>query len=187
MIARVLLIISISCTLMGRAQGQCLSHIGTTLSDQAVISLITVSPGNQIHAFWGHTALRINDPANGLDLMYNYGLFVFDAYFVPKFVYGKLDYILCSTHMRQEIDRYKNRERRALFEQVLQLNQEEKQAVFDFVENNALLENRTYRYDFLFDNCSTRILDLIEDVLGKSLNTIRLLRKKPTARFSRNT
>ena len=169
MIARVLLILLTSCTLLGRAQAQCLSHIGTTLSDQAVISLITVNPGNQIHAFWGHTALRINDPANGLDVMYNYGLFVFDSYFVPKFVYGKLDYILCATHMRQEIDRYKNRERRALFEQELQLNQLEKQAVFDFVENNALPENRTYRYDFLFDNCSTRILDLVEDVLGEKL------------------
>lgn len=170
MIARVLILIFVSCTLMGRAQAQrCLSHIGVTLSDQAVLSLITVSAGGQIHAYWGHTALRINDPVNGLDLMYNYGLFQFDAYFVPKFVYGKLDYILCATHMREEIDRYRYRERRALFEQKLQLTQDEKQIIFDFVENNALPQNRTYRYDFLFDNCSTRILDLIEDVLDNKL------------------
>ncbi|MBX2820020.1 MAG: DUF4105 domain-containing protein [Rhodothermaceae bacterium] len=173
MIARVLILFFISCTLFGRVQvqAQCLTGYkgDIQLSDEAVISLITVDPGNQIHAFWGHTALRIADPANGIDLMYNYGAFRFDAYFVPKFVYGKLDYILCVSHMRGEINKYRDREKRALIEQVLLLNQEEKQEVFEFVETNALPENRTYRYDFLFDNCSTRIRDILEDVLGERL------------------
>lgn len=170
MISRVLLLFFISCTLLGQVQAQCLiGHKGIQLSEQSVVSLITVNPGNQIHAFWGHTALRIKDPENNMDLMYNYGAFQFDKFFVPKFVYGELDYILCVSHMRQEIRRYRERERRALFEQELQLTREERQVVFDFVENNALPENRTYRYDFLFDNCSTRIRDILEDILGERL------------------
>ena len=168
---RVLILFFISLGFWEHVQAQCLigRHLGIELSDEAVISLITVGSGNQIHAFWGHTALRIQDPVHAIDVMYNYGVFEFDTYFVPKFVYGKLDYILCATHMRQEFSRYKNREKRTLVEQVLQLTREERQAVFDFVENNTLLENRTYRYDFLFDNCSTRILDIIEDILGNRL------------------
>lgn len=165
---RVLLLFFISCTLLGPAQGQRL--IGHELSEEAVISLITVSPGNQIHAFWGHTALRIQDPPNRIDSMYNYGAFQFDALFLPKFIYGKLDYILNVTPMSVEIRRYRDFEKRTLIEQELLLTKEEKQAVFDFIENNALEENRTYRYDFLFDNCSTRILDIFEDVLGDRLS-----------------
>ena len=150
---------------------QCLkgSDNPLTLSDQAVISMITVYPGNQIHAYWGHSALRISDPYYGFDIMYNYGAFVFDDAFLPKFVYGKLDYILCDSRMQREIERYKNWEKRTLVEQVLALNKEERQAVFEFVNRNALPQNRTYRYDFLFDNCSTRIRDVIEDVLGRTL------------------
>lgn len=154
---------------LGHAHAQCFTgHGDTQLSDQSVVSLITVTPGNQIHTFWGHTALRIQDPVNGIDFMYNYGAFQFDAYFVPKFVYGELDYMLCVSHMRQEKRKYEL-QKRSLIEQKLRLTQIERQEIFNFVENNALPENRTYRYDFLFDNCSTRLRDLLEDVLGNRL------------------
>ena len=169
---RVLTLIFISCIFLGHVQAQSRylgPHVGTQLSEEAEISLITVGPGNQIHAFWGHTALRIKDPVHEIDLMFNYGVFQFDAFFVPKFVYGKLDYLLHVTPMSLEIRRYRERERRTLIEQKLLLTREEKQVVFDFVENNAMEKNWTYRYDFLFDNCSTRILDIFEDILGERL------------------
>ena len=159
------------CSLQNLAAGQQLQSSGSpvTLSDQAFISLITVYPGNQIHAFWGHSALRVRDPLHGIDLMYNYGGFLFDQAFVPKFVYGKLDYILSVSHMRRELERYTQYERRTLVEQQLALDAEQRQIVFEFLENNALPDNRTYRYDFLFDNCSTRIRDIIENIYGQSL------------------
>ena len=158
-------------TVAATAQAQCPPSKGEPLqlSDRSTISLITVNPGNQIHAFWGHTALRVRDPMLGIDLMYNYGAFRFDKYFVPKFVYGELDYILCISEMRIEFIKYRDYEKRSLYEQKLALSHEERQEVFDFLEMNAREENREYRYDFLFDNCSTRIRDLIENVLGDKL------------------
>ncbi len=153
------------------ARAQCLTGNGVavTLSEQATISMITVYPGDQIHAYWGHSALRVQDPALGLDLMYNYGAFLFDRAFLPKFIYGKLDYILCVSSMHSELRKYSAREKRSVVEQSLALTAAQRQEVFDFLENNALPENRTYRYDFLFDNCSTRIRDVLEHVLGSSL------------------
>ena len=165
-------LVLVSCIVVdGRAQAQCLPAEGPPLelSDRAVISLITVYPGNQIHAFWGHTALRVRDPMLGIDHMYNYGAFRFDKYFVPKFVYGELNYILCISEMRRELYKYREYEKRTVVEQKLALNQEERQQVFAFIHDNAREENREYRYDFLYDNCSTRILDLIEDILGEKL------------------
>ena len=166
---RVLILLFLFCAFGARAEAQCLTRVDDIqLSEQSVISLITVSTGKDIASHWGHTALRIQDYANGIDYLYNYGAFRFDKTFVPKFIYGKLDYILCVSHMREEVKKYQA-QGRSLIEQKLLLSLEERQQVFDFVEFNALPENRTYRYDFLFDNCSTRVLDLMEDVLGERL------------------
>lgn len=140
-----------------------------TLSDDASISLITVYPGNQAYNLFGHSALRVRDPYHGFDLMYNYGTFQFDYLFVPKFIYGQLDYMLWVSDIRRELQHYRS-EGRSVIEQMLTLNQEQKQAVFNFIQHNALEENRTYRYDFLFDNCSTRIRDVFENIIGDSLS-----------------
>ncbi len=166
---RVLILLFLFCVSGVRAHAQCLTSVDDIqLSDESVISLITVSTGNEIQTYWGHTALRIQDYANGVDYLYNYGAFQFDETFLPKFIYGKLDYVLCVSHMREEVRKYRA-QGRSLIEQKLLLTLEERQQIFDFVEVNALPENRTYRYDFLFDNCSTRVLDLMEDILGERL------------------
>ncbi len=138
------------------------------LSDESYISLITIYPGDQAYNMFGHSALRVRDPYHGFDLLYNYGTFSFDAYFLPKFIYGKLDYMLWVNDVRRELQKYKN-DNRSVIEQVLELNAEQKQAVFDFLQYNAKKENRVYQYDFLFDNCSTRIRDVLERIMGNSL------------------
>ncbi len=139
-----------------------------TLSDGAYISLITVYPGNQAHNLFGHSALRVRDAYHGFDLLYNYGTFQFDYQFLPKFIYGKLDYMLWASDIRRELPRYRE-DGRTITEQVIALDQDQKQAVFEFLQINALKENRVYQYDFLFDNCSTRIRDLFEHILGDAL------------------
>ncbi len=154
--------------LVGSFAQPVMSQPSITLSDEATISLITVYPGNQIHNLFGHSALRIRDPYHGFDLLYNYGTFQFDSLFLPKFIYGKLDYLLWVSDIRRELQRYQG-DGRSVIEQGLTLNIEQKQAVFDFLQHNALEENRVYRYDFLFDNCSTRIRDVFERIMGKSL------------------
>ena len=152
-----------------------------TLSDQATISLITMYPGKAIHEKWGHSGLRVRDPVHGFDLLYNYGTFQFEGMFLPKFIYGKLDYMLWVSDYRRSLQVYRNAGR-SVIEQTLALDHEQRQAAFDFLQYNAQKENRTYRYDFLFDNCSTRIRDVFERTLGDSLRYDNLPEASPTFR-----
>lgn len=132
------------------------------LSDKATISLLTCSPGDQLYSLFGHSAIRVNDPEAGFDLAFNYGTFDFDTpNFYLKFAKGDLNYWLTY----YSFERFK----RAYFyygqsvvENVLNLSVDEKQKLFDALMLNAQEENRYYRYDFLFDNCATRIRDIIE-------------------------
>lgn len=140
-----------------------------SLSDEAEISLLTIAPGEGVHEVFGHSALRVRDPARGLDRMYNYGTFDFsDPLFVPKFVYGQLDYFLSVTTYAAAERVYRARER-SIVEQRLNLTPAQRDSVFQFLQTNAEPANRGYQYDFFFDNCSTRIRDVLEAVLGDRL------------------
>lgn len=139
------------------------------LSDRAEISLITCAPGNELYAAFGHSAIRVADPVANIDVVYNYGTFDFNApNFYVKFVRGFLDYMLDKHSYRNFLAAYMY-EKRTIEEQILQLTANEKQQIFDFLEWNARPENRTYRYDFFYDNCATRIRDVFEDELGNKL------------------
>lgn len=135
------------------------------LSDESQISLITILPGDAPEELFGHSAIRVLDLQNNIDLSYNYGTFHFDAFFLPKFIYGDLEYFLSVAHYPAS-RRYYLEQQRPIIEQVLNLSLSQKQDVFDFLRVNAMEENRYYQYDFLFDNCSTRIRDLFIHVLG---------------------
>lgn len=137
--------------------------------DTAFVSMVTVLPGEPSYARFGHTALRLFDPARGLDLLYNYGTFRFDASFLPKFVYGKLDYELSVAEFALALRHYAEVERRGLVEQRLRLTPAQRDSLAAFLDWNARPENATYRYLFLDDNCSTRPRDAVERVLGPSL------------------
>lgn len=139
------------------------------LSEDARISLITILPGDAAEELFGHSALRVTDEQQNLDLLFNYGTFEFDAFFLPRFVYGELDYFLSVVHTGNAIRYYRER-RRPLVEQVLNLSAEQTRSLYDFLLVNAREENRYYRYDFLYDNCSTRIRDALESVLGNDLH-----------------
>lgn len=129
------------------------------------ISLLTCSPGAELYSTFGHSALRVVDASTGTDIVYNYGVFDFyDPQFYTKFVRGKLRYYLDQEAYVDFLYAYQ-RENRAVREQVLSLSCAEKTAMQQFLFNNLRPENRTYAYDFLFDNCTTRLRDLI---LGKS-------------------
>lgn len=140
------------------------------LSDKAEVSILTIYPGPALHARFGHTAIRVADPQQEVDLLYNYGTFEFDSpMFIATFVRGKLDYYLSVAPMDAALDHYQHVERRAVVEQVLDLTADERERVFVYLRENARPENRTYRYRFLDDNCSTRVRDVFETVLGASL------------------
>lgn len=138
------------------------------LSRAAEASLLTMLPGEEVHSLFGHSALRVRDPASGLDRAYNYGTFDFNQpFFVARFAGGQLDYLLDTAATALEVERYRWAGR-PVIEQRLALDAATVRALYRLLEANALPPNRTYRYDFFFDNCSTRLLDMIDRSLAAS-------------------
>ncbi|WP_372752213.1 DUF4105 domain-containing protein [Labilibaculum sp.] len=148
--------------------------IGKNISRNAEISLLTCSPGDELYSQFGHSAIRIKDAENNLDLVFGYGTFDFNTpNFYPKFARGKLDYMLSYTSFKHFKNEYIY-EKRGIVEQKLNLDSIERQDLFSALLKNYQIENRYYRYDFLFDNCSTRIRDIVQaNVKGEIVfNTI---------------
>jgi len=142
---------------------------GSGLSPAAQVSVITCGPGTELYSTFGHSAFRIKDPVNGLDKVYNYGTFNFNTpNFYVKFAQGKLLYELRAYDFGNFLRGY-HEENRWVKEQVLNLNNDQVKQVFDFLENNAKPENMAYKYDFFYDNCSTKMMDVLEQVLGSDL------------------
>lgn len=140
------------------------------LSDAAEISVLTVGPGRSLNDAFGHSAFRIKDRKKGMDVVYGYGEYDFDApYFYLKFAQGKLDYLISKTDFSRfyQVYVYYNR---SIEEQVLNLNQTEKQRLYDFLVNNYKPENRRYLYDFFFNNCATKIKDVTQIALNDSVS-----------------
>jgi hypothetical protein len=145
------------------------------LSPNAQISLITCDPGSDIYNTFGHSAVRVKDPANFMDVVFNYGTFSFGGKsfkdqlnFGIEFARGKLLYYLSTSDYPNFEYGYKV-EKRSIYEQILNLTHEEKQHLFDLLVENYRPENRYYKYDFFYDNCSSRIRDIVEKALGEKL------------------
>ena len=137
---------------------------------QPELSLVTVYPGNAIYSAFGHTAFRYVDKDNDIDILYNYGTFDFrDPEFVPKFVRGKLDYFLGVVKFKREFKNYTLLENRSVMEQKLNLTPDEIAKVYAFLAENAMPENRYYKYDFIKDNCATRIQMVFDKTLKSEI------------------
>jgi hypothetical protein len=135
------------------------------LSEKASVSVITCGPGSELYAAFGHSAFRVFDPELGIDKCYNYGTFDFNApHFYANFAKGNLIYFLSVSNFGRFLQVYQY-ENRWVKNQLLNLNPAEVQAMFNYLENNATLENRAYRYDFFYDNCSTKIEEVVTAVL----------------------
>ncbi len=138
-------------------------------SSRLRISLLTCTPGDELYSTFGHSALRVTDSTGMQDIVFNYGTFNFDEPdFYMQFVRGKLRYFVSTAYFSEFRDEYRAT-RRGITEQVLQLSGEEKLAIWRYLLNNIREENKYYQYDFLFDNCTTRLRDII----------VRHLRVKP--------
>lgn len=125
------------------------------------ISLITCTPGAELYSVFGHNALRIVDSAAGTDIAYNFGTFNFDdPDFYTKFVRGKLQYFLSQENFTDFLYAYQYF-KRGVTEQVLNLTEKEKKEIQRALFENLAEENRYYKYDFFYDNCSTRLRDII--------------------------
>ncbi len=139
------------------------SQIISQLSEQSSVSILTCKPGDEIYSMYGHTAVRISDPVTQKDEVYNYGLFNFsEPNFTMKFLRGKLLYHLGITNSKRFSYQY-TQQKRSIVEQVLNLSLDQRNAIYRALLENMKPENRSYKYDFFFDNCSTRIYDLLKD------------------------
>ena len=142
-----------------------------SLSEEAQISLLTCTPGEELYARYGHTAIRVQDPQNRLDLVFNYGIFDFNTdHFYWKFVKGETWYELGAITMPWFMLEYEE-EHRPVYEQVLNLNPSQREEIWQALVRNYEPENRKYLYNFVFDNCATRPYLLIQKALGDTIRS----------------
>jgi hypothetical protein len=133
------------------------------------IYLLTCSPGIATYSIYGHSALRIVIPQLKTDMVCNWGVFDFSTpNFAWKFAKGKLQYLLGVYPYDRFLQEYLM-EKRSVFSQKINLDANEKKVILELVQANMRPENRYYRYDFFYDDCSTRIRDLIEKAVGSKL------------------
>lgn len=132
------------------------------LSNQAEISVLTCSPGEELYSLFGHTAIRVKDSIQNLDLVFNYGTFDFSTEgFYLKYIKGLLPYQLSISDYSHFYYAYQQ-DKRTIYSQQLQLDSISKQKIIDKLLINYQPKNRSYLYNFLFDNCTTRSRDIID-------------------------
>lgn len=141
------------------------AKIQAQTNDSIRISLLTCSPGSEIYSLFGHTAIRVEVPSQKIDWVYNYGMFSFHTpNFIYRFVKGETDYqlgIMPYSYFEMEYD-----ERGSyVVQQELNLLPEEKENLITILQENYLPQNRIYRYNYFYDNCTTRARDKIEECI----------------------
>lgn len=146
------------------------SLVYSQVSEATTVSVITCGPSQEeLYTAFGHSAFRVRDPESGYDAVYNYGVFNFrQKHFYLNFARGFLYYQL-GVHNYRDFEYHYIADNRFIHEQVLNLNQRQKQKLIEFLEWNALPENQHYRYDYFYDNCATKIRDVVKKVLGDSV------------------
>lgn len=140
------------------------------LSDQAEISVITLGPfQGEVYSAFGHSAMRVYDPVLMIDDAYNWGVFDFDQpNFYLNFARGRNFYML-GVHPYDLFRDYYIRHNRYIHEQKLNLTSAQKQKLYEYLLWNSQSENRGYLYDYFYDNCATRIRDVITNVYDDSV------------------
>ena len=123
------------------------------------VSVLTCAAGEDIYTVWGHTAVRVVDSINHTDIVFNYGTFDFnEPNFLTKFLKGSLLYFISANNYNDFIAEYQF-EKREVVEQVLKLSTPEKVKWYEALKINMIDSNRYYLYNFITDNCTTRIKD----------------------------
>ncbi len=146
------------------------------------ISLLTATPGDLLYSTFGHSAFRVIDTVSNSDIVYNYGTFNFDEpNFYLKFIRGKLPFYLSADSFDDFITEYQQ-DNRGVTEQVLNLTCDEKHKIQMLLQENMMENNRGYKYDFTFDNCTTRLRDLIEKATDSTVQFGQVIQKKVTFR-----
>ena len=150
------------CVFVSRAQ---------ILSSEATISVLTLGPDqSELYSAFGHSGIRVHDPNNDWDILYDYGVFDFDQpNFYLNFARGKLYYKL-GIHRYERFRDYYIRNNRTIIEQTLNLDSMERQKLFKFLQWNAHPDNQYYYYNYIYDNCATKIRDVFDLVFDNRID-----------------
>ena len=135
--------------------------------DSVEFSLLTCQPHDEVYSLYGHTAIRYHElRPGGLDWAFNYGVFDFKKpHFVARFVFGLTDYELGAYPYKYFVKEYRCFGS-MVTEQVLNLTDEEKMALHDALAINLRPENKIYRYNYFYNNCTTKARDIIESCIN---------------------
>ena len=132
------------------------------LANNAKVSVLTCAPGNEAYALYGHTGLRYCDNARGVDVVFNYGYFDFSSpNFIWRFILGETDYMVGAVPYDVFCQEYLQRDS-GIFGQELELTPEQARRLYYLLVENCLPVNRTYRYNYFYNNCTTKARDIIE-------------------------
>jgi hypothetical protein len=160
-------------------------------NDSIQISLLTCGPGEEVYSLYGHTAIRFHDLKNNQDLVINYGMFSFSQrFFIIRFVFGLTDYEMGIMPFDAFMEEYES-EGRWVKEQVLNIPLQDKMKIAMAIENNYLPENKTYRYNYFYDNCTTRARDILiknisENVEVKDNQSVKSSYRKEIHKWNTN-
>jgi hypothetical protein len=147
----------------------CSPDVFSQSSNDTLVYLLTCAPGTETYSIYGHSALRIVIPEQHIDAVYNWGVFDFSTpNFAWKFAKGRLDYMIIEEPLKGFLEEY-FLEKRSVYSQKLNINAIEKHRLTELINENLKPENIKYRYDFFYDDCSTRIRDLLEKSIGEIL------------------
>ena len=138
-----------------------LLFIATSAYSQVEVSLLTCQPHDEVYSLYGHTAIRVQNHKTGADIAINYG--VFDPtidYFVPRFVFGLTDYSMGVCSYQDFLDEY-HRYGSGVYEQHINMSEEEKRDFLAALLENSRPENVVYRYNYFYNNCTTKARDII--------------------------
>lgn len=139
-----------------------------SLSENAKISILTCEKGDELYSLFGHTAIRIHDNSNALDVIYNYGTFDFNTEnFYLKFIKGDLQYFVTANSFNEFYYQY-TAENRSIYEQNLNLTALQKQQLFDALNKSLFTDEKYYTYKFINRNCTNMVVDKINQTLGQN-------------------
>ena len=147
----------------------CKLSITLAQQDSLRVSLLTCSPGQEVYSLYGHTAIRVQVPKDSIDEVFNYGVFDFrKPHFTWHFVLGQTDYMIEPLPWKYFIIDY-DRRGSSITEQELNLTPSEANCLLAALIENCQPENREYRYSFLYNNCTTKVRDMVEQVVMGSV------------------
>ncbi len=160
---------------------------GASAAEDLEIGLVIFGPGPDVASWFGHAALAVKDRKLKKSRLYNYGEFSFDAVMLGRFVLGHLNFWLGERAVERTLDLYR-KEGRAIRTLELALSPQERMDVARFLADNALPDNKHYRYDHFTDNCATKPRDVLDKAIGgklqKASSTARMTLREHTLRHT---